>query len=106
MFANKSSMFKRALFVFAHMDDETVSSYGTIRRMLDEGVEVAVGNVGPNDDTNIVSMSLKFNDAFITNEGYGIFINSQKVNASGVIVARDETNVRVKYIVEIQNNYF
>ena len=69
-------------------------------------VEVAVGNVGPNDDTNIVSMSLKFNDAFITNEGYGIFINSQKVNASGVIVARDETNVRVKYIVEIQNNYF
>lgn len=42
MFANKSSMFKRALFVFAHMDDETVSSYGTIRRMLDEGVEVVV----------------------------------------------------------------
>ena len=69
-------------------------------------VEAAVGNVGQNADTNIVSMMLKFNDAFITNEGYGIFINSKKVNSGGIIVARDETNVRVKYIVEIQNNYF
>ena len=37
MFANQ-----RVLFIFAHMDDETISSYGTIRRAIDEGAEVVV----------------------------------------------------------------
>lgn len=37
MFANK-----KILFLFAHMDDETISSYGTIRRAADEGAEVIV----------------------------------------------------------------
>ena len=70
-------------------------------------VETAVGKIGPNADTNIVSMKLNFNNAYITNEGYGIFKNSNLINyAGGVIVAKDETNVRVKYIVEIDNLYF
>ena len=64
--------------------------------------EVAVGKIGLNEDTNIVNMSLDFNDAYITNEGYGIFKNSSNINyGNGIIVAHDETNVRVKYIVEI-----
>lgn len=37
MFANQ-----RVLFLFAHMDDETISSYGTIRRAIDEGTEVII----------------------------------------------------------------
>lgn len=37
MFANQ-----KVLFLFAHMDDETISSYGTIRRAADEGAEVIV----------------------------------------------------------------
>lgn len=37
MFANK-----KILFLFAHMDDETISSYGTIRRAADEGAEVVI----------------------------------------------------------------
>ena len=66
-------------------------------------VETAVGNIGADADTNIFQMSLDFNDAYITNEGYGIFKNLNKINYSGgIIVARDETNVRVKYIVEIE----
>ena len=65
-------------------------------------VECAVGKIGPIEDTNIVNMSLDFNDAYITNEGYGIFKNSSNINyGNGIIVAHDETNVRVKYIVEI-----
>ena len=37
MFANQ-----KVLFLFAHMDDETISSYGTIRRAADEGADVIV----------------------------------------------------------------
>ena len=37
MFANK-----KILFIFAHMDDETISSYGTIRRAADDGAEVVI----------------------------------------------------------------
>ena len=65
-------------------------------------VETAVDDNGPNGDTNIVRMNLNFNEAYITNEGYGIFLNPNKINDGGIIVAKDETNVRVKYIVEIQ----
>ena len=66
-------------------------------------VEVAVGNIGVNGDTNIVRMALDFNDAYITNEGYGIFKNTNRIGyGQGIIVAHDETNVRVKYIVEIE----
>ena len=35
MFAKKT-----ILFIFAHMDDETISSYGTIRKMADAGANV------------------------------------------------------------------
>ena len=65
-------------------------------------VEVAVGRIGQNEDTNIVRMNLSFEDAFITNEGYYIFKNSNRINnGGGIIVAHDETNVRIKYLVEI-----
>ena len=65
-------------------------------------VEVAVGSIGYNQDTHIVNMRLDFSDAFITNEGYSIFKNSSNMKyGNGIIVAHDETNVRVKYIVEI-----
>ena len=33
---------QRILFLFAHMDDEAISSYGTISRAADEGAEVVV----------------------------------------------------------------
>jgi len=33
---------QKVLFLFAHMDDETISSYGTIRRAADEGAAVVV----------------------------------------------------------------
>ena len=65
-------------------------------------VEVAVGKIGVMEDTDVVRMSVNFDDIFMTNEGYGIFKNSNKINyGSGIIVAHDETNVRIKYIVEI-----
>ena len=65
-------------------------------------VEVAVGQIGVIADTNIVRMNLDFNDVFITNEGYGIFKNSKRVKTyNGIIVAHEETNVRIKYLVEI-----
>ena len=64
--------------------------------------EVAVGTVGPNADTNVVSMNMNFNDYFTTNEGYRIFKNNRKIGyANGIIVAREETNVRIRYIIEI-----
>ena len=65
-------------------------------------VEVAVGKIGVMEDTDVVRMSVNFDDIFMTNEGYGIFKNSNKINyGTGIIVAHDETNVRIKYIVEI-----
>ena len=65
-------------------------------------VETAVGKTGKDEDTYIVSMNMDFDDVFITNEGYGIFKNSKKINVgSSVIVVHDETNVRIKYLVEI-----
>ena len=64
--------------------------------------EVAVGQTGQNGDTNVVNMTMNFNDYYLTNEGYRIFKNSQKKNFGyGVIVAREETNVRIKYLIEI-----
>ena len=68
--------------------------------------EVAVGNIGINADTNVVSMNMDFNDYFMTNEGYRIFKNSNKLRNSdssdSIIVAHEETNVRVKYLIEIE----
>ena len=64
--------------------------------------EAAVGEIGNNKDTHLVKMQMNFNDVFITNEGYGIFKNSKKINNKyGIIVVHDETNVRIKYLVEI-----
>ena len=65
-------------------------------------VEAAVGKTGQNADTLVVNMTMDFNDYFATNEGYRIFKNSKKINyGMGIIVAREETNVRIKYLVEI-----
>jgi hypothetical protein len=64
--------------------------------------EVAVGQTGQYGDTNVVNMTMNFNDYFLTNEGYRIFKNSQKKKFGyGVIVAHEETNVRIKYLIEI-----
>ena len=66
--------------------------------------EVAVGKVGYNDDTNISGMGMSFNDYYTTNEGYRIFKthnNSYYGVGGGVIVAHEETNVRIKYLIEI-----
>ena len=39
----------------------------------------------------------------MTNEGYRIFKNSNKLrNSDSIIVAHEETNVRVKYLIEIE----
>ena len=75
--------------------------------------EVAVGKVGYNDDTNISGMGMSFNDYYTTNEGYRIFkthnnsyygVGPNNLNygiGGGVIVAHEETNVRIKYLIEI-----
>ena len=64
--------------------------------------EVAVGKIGFNEDTHIVSMSMDFDDYYLTDEGFRIFKNSKKLNHGyGVIVAHEETNVRIKYLIEI-----
>ena len=65
-------------------------------------VEVAVGKLGINADTYAVKMTMDFNKYFTTKEGYRIFkCHKNKTYGSGVIVAHDETNVRIKYLVEI-----
>ena len=65
-------------------------------------VEVAVGNIGKTADTDVVKMSMDFNDYFTTNEGYRIFKNSNKaIDGNGIIVVHEETNVRIKYLIEI-----
>ena len=54
--------------------------------------EVAVGKIGFNEDTHIVSMSMDFDDYYLTDEGFRIFKNSKKLNHGyGVIVAHEET---------------
>ena len=64
--------------------------------------EVAVGNTGPNGDTVVVGMTTNFNDYFTTKEGYRIFkISNKNKYGYGIIVAREETNVRIKYLIEI-----
>ena len=64
--------------------------------------EVAVGAVGQNADTYVVSMNMNFNNYFATDEGYRIFKNNGRLNyGSGIIVAHEETNVRIKYLIEI-----
>ena len=64
--------------------------------------EVAVGNVGMNADTNIVHMTMNFDDYYTLDDGCRIFKNLNKINYGfGIIVAREETNVRIKYLIEI-----
>ena len=64
--------------------------------------EVAVGKVGYNDDTYLVGTTVDFNDYFVTDEGFRIFKNTNNINYGyGVIVAQEETNVRIKYLIEI-----
>ena len=64
--------------------------------------EVAVGKVGYNDDTYILNTTIDFNDYFVTDEGFRIFKNTNnKNNSYGIIVAHEETNVRIKYLIEI-----
>jgi poly [ADP-ribose] polymerase len=64
--------------------------------------EVAVGNVGMNADTNIVRMTMNFDDYYTLDDGCRIFKNLNKINYGfGIIVAHEETNVRIKYLIEI-----
>ena len=64
--------------------------------------EVAVGKVGYNDDTYILNTTIDFNDYFVTDEGFRIFKNTNNINNRfGIIVAHEETNVRIKYLIEI-----
>ena len=87
-------------FSLPYCYSKTINTLGTKVFMI--LVEVAVGQIGVIADTNIVRMNLDFNDVFITNEGYGIFKNSKRVKTyNGIIVAHEETNVRIKYLVEI-----
>ena len=64
--------------------------------------EVAIGKTGPDADTSVINMSMNFDDYYVTDEGCRIFKNSNKINyGMGVIVAHEETNVRIKYLIEI-----
>ena len=64
--------------------------------------EVAVGKVGYNDDTYILNTTIDFNGYFVTDEGFRIFKNTNNINNGyGIIVAHEETNVRIKYLIEI-----
>ena len=62
-------------------------------------VEAALGDI--NTDYNLFNTSINYDNAFITDEGYGIFKIPYNAYNKGVIVIKDEMNVRVKYIVEI-----
>ena len=65
-------------------------------------VEVAVGKIGNYNDTHIVNMTMDFNDYYTAEDGSRIFKNSKKINNGfGIIVAHEETNVRIKYLIEI-----
>ena len=63
-------------------------------------VEAALGEI--KTDYNSFNLSINYDNAFITDEGYGIFkIPNYVYNSEGVIVIKDEMNIRVKYNVEI-----
>ena len=65
-------------------------------------VEVAVGKIGNYNDTHIVNMTMDFNDYYTAEDGSRIFKNSKKINNGfGIIVAHEETNVSIKYLIEI-----
>ena len=66
--------------------------------------EAALGNLSI--DSKIVNMDLAHdeNDIYTTEEGYGIFKTIKTGNNRGIVVIKDETNVRVKYLVEIKSN--
>lgn len=60
-------------------------------------VEASLGE--ENKDYHKYRTNINFDEVYITKEGYGIFKESNR--GGGVIVIRDEMNVRVKYIIEI-----
>ena len=66
-------------------------------------VEEAIGEIGRDKDTYLYKIQMKFDNVFMTDEGYGIFNNPGNINRNhyGIIVIHDETNVRIKYLVEI-----
>ena len=64
--------------------------------------EVAVGKIGKDADTSVINMAMNFDEYYVTDEGCRIFKNSNKINYGfGMIVAHEETNVRIKYLIEI-----
>ena len=64
--------------------------------------EVAVGNIGYDADTYITNMGMNFDDYYMTKDGCRIFKTSNKTRCRlGVIVAHEETNVRIRYLIEI-----
>ena len=64
--------------------------------------EVAVGKIGQDADTYVTNMTMNFDEYYVTDEGCRIFKNSDKINYGfGTIVAREETNVKIKYLIEI-----
>ena len=64
--------------------------------------EVAVGKIGQDADSFEFGMTMNFDDFYVTDEGYRIFKNSNRINNGyGTIVAHEETNVRIKYLIEI-----
>ena len=64
-------------------------------------VEAALG-VGKKDYITI-STNLDFNDVFTTKDGYGIFKFTRSRPMKGIIVIKEEMNVRVKYIIEFED---
>ena len=64
--------------------------------------EVAVGKIGKDADTSVINMAMNFDEYYVTDEGCRIFKNSNKINYGfGMIVAHEETNGRIKYLIEI-----
>ena len=62
-------------------------------------VEAALGE--EKKDYNVFKTNLDFKDVYMTEDGFGIFKLSKKIKYNGVIVIKDEMNVRIKYIIEI-----
>ena len=62
-------------------------------------VEAALGE--EKKDYDVFKTNLDFNDVYMTEDGFGIFKLSKKIKYNGVIVIKDEMNVRIKYIIEI-----
>ena len=75
--------------IFNYRNNFNINNNNNINNYLSDNkkfmfmAEVAVGKIGYDADTNVVNMSMNFDNYFTTNEGYRIFKNSKKMVTVG-----------------------